>query len=84
MRRIISMGLGIVVLLGMLFLLGGTKMAAAEVGISVNIGLPALVFSTPPPVIVIPGTYVYAVPDIEAGLFFYQGYWYRPYAGRWY
>jgi hypothetical protein len=84
MRRRISIRSGMVVLLGMLFLLGGTEMAAAEVGISVNVGLPAFVFSTPLPVIVIPGTYVYAVPDIDAGLFFYQGYWYRPYVGRWY
>jgi hypothetical protein len=75
---------GIVVLLGMLFAPGGTEKAAAGVGISVNIGLPALVFPTPPPVVVIPGTYVYAVPDIDVGLFFYQGYWYRPHEGAWY
>ena len=76
--------LGIVVLPGMLFAPGGTEMAAAWVGISVNIGLPPLVFPAPPPVVVIPGTYVYAVPDIDVGLFFYPGYWYRPYGGAWY
>ncbi len=72
------------VLLSMLFALGKTEEAKGEVGISINIGLPPLAFSTPPPVVVVPGTYVYAVPDIEVGLFFYQGYWYRPYEGRWY
>ncbi len=72
------------VLLSMLFAVGGTEKAVAEVDISINIGLPRLVFSTPPPVIVVPGTYVYSVPDIEVGLFFYQGHWYRPYEGRWY
>lgn len=71
-------------LLGMFFLPGGPEMAAAGVGVSINIGLPPLVFSTPPPVVVVPGTYVYAVPDIEVGLFFYQGFWYRPYEGHWY
>lgn len=84
MKRRISPILGMVVLLGMLFVPGGTEEAMAGVGVSVNIGLPALVFSAPPAVVVVPGTYVYAVPDIEVGLFFYQGFWYRPYEGHWY
>jgi len=35
-------------------------------------------------VAVIPGTYVYVVPDINTEILFYHGYWYRPSAGRWY
>jgi hypothetical protein len=58
----------------------------AQVGISVNIGLPPpVVFAEPPAVIVLPDTYyVYAVPDIEIDLFFWNGWWWRPWQGRWY
>ncbi len=41
-------------------------------------------FGGPPPVIVIPGTYVYMVPDIDADILFFSGYWYRPYEGHWF
>ena len=54
--------------------------------INVNIGInvpPAIVVSSPPSVIVIPGTYVYFAPDIDAEVFFYGGWWWRPHAGRW-
>ena len=55
-------------------------------GVNVNIGsnLPPLRFAAPPEVVVIPGTYVYMVPDIDADIMFYQGHWWRPYEGRWY
>ncbi|MDA8168696.1 MAG: hypothetical protein M0Z59_03230 [Nitrospiraceae bacterium] len=46
---------------------------------------PPYVFSAPPVVVLIPGTYyVYFVPGIEADIFFYHGYWYRPYRGWWF
>jgi hypothetical protein len=45
---------------------------------------PGYVFPDPPEVAVIPGTYVYVVPDINVDILFYHGYWYRPYGGRWY
>jgi hypothetical protein len=45
---------------------------------------PAYAIEAPPPVVPIPGTYVYYVPDIGADILFYHGHWYRPYAGRWY
>jgi len=50
----------------------------------VYISPPAFVFDVEPELVVVPGTYVYRVPDIEADILFYQGYWYRPYEGRWY
>ena len=34
--------------------------------------------------VVIPGTYIYAVPDIDVEILFYQGYWYRPHEGHWF
>jgi hypothetical protein len=58
--------------------------AGARVNIGVNIGLPPLVFSSPPVMAVSPGTYVYCVPDVGTDIFFYEGYWYRPYDGAWY
>ena len=45
---------------------------------------PEYTFPSPPEVAVIPGTYVYVVPDINTEILFYHGYWYRPFAGRWY
>ncbi len=44
--------------------------------------LPQLTIMSPS-LVVIPGTYIYAEPDME-GLFFYQGYWYRQQDNRWY
>jgi hypothetical protein len=57
--------------------------------VAVNAGLPVpppppLVIPVPPPVFVIPGTYAYFAPEVEAELFFYGGFWYRPHAGHWY
>jgi hypothetical protein len=45
---------------------------------------PPYAFSSPPHVVVIPNTYVYMVPDITVSIFFYNGYWWRPWDGRWY
>ena len=57
-------------------------------GVSVNVGIfappPVFRIHTPPPMIVIPGTYIYTIPDIDVEILFYQGYWYRPHEGRWY
>lgn len=46
--------------------------------------LPRLVVPAPPPVVLVPGTYVYVAPDVDDDLVFYQGFWYRPYGGGWY
>ena len=68
------------------FVPGHPSESAAGVNVNVGIGvsLPPLVFHTPPPVFVIPGTYVYYAPDAEVDVFFYHGYWYRPHRGYWY
>ena len=56
----------------------------AGVHVSVGINLPVYRFAAPPPLVVIPGTYAYFVPDAGVDIFFYHDYWYRPYEGRWY
>jgi len=56
----------------------------SEAGVNVNINLPAIGFAAPPDLVVIPGTYVYIVPDVAADVLFFQGYWWRPYEGHWY
>ncbi len=58
----------------------------AQVGISVNIGLPPpIAISAAPDVIVLPDTDdVYVVPDLDIDLFFWNGWWWRPWQGRWY
>lgn len=54
-------------------------------GVDVSISLPPLVvFSAPPSMVVIPETYVYVVPDADVEIFFYDGWWWRPWEGRWY
>jgi hypothetical protein len=45
---------------------------------------PAYTMPAPPQVLPIPRTYAYYVPGINIDVFFYQGYWYRPYGTYWY
>ena len=70
----------------LLLVLTGTATQSEAMGGRVNIGvnLPAHRFAAPPDVVVIPGTYVYMVPDTNVDILFYQGYWWRPYEGRWF
>jgi len=57
----------------------------AQVSVRVNIPLPPpIIFPAPPQVVVIPETYVYAVPDVQEEIYFYGGWWWRPWNGRWY
>jgi hypothetical protein len=59
--------------------------ATAGVNVGVSVSLPPLiVFSAPPEVVVIPETYVYVVPDAREEIYFYNGWWWRPWEGRWY
>jgi hypothetical protein len=45
---------------------------------------PSIPFAAPPELIVLPETYVYVVPDVDVDIFFYNGWWWRPWDGRWY
>jgi hypothetical protein len=68
----------------LLVLTGFAAQSEARVDVNVGINLPAVRFAAPPEVVVIPGTYVYMVPDIDVDVLFFQGYWWRPYEGHWY
>ena len=67
-------------------LAGYSSESSAETNVNISIGspLPRVVIHEPPQVVVIPGTYVYLVPDVGPDFFFYHGYWYRPHHGHWY
>jgi len=59
--------------------------AMARVDIHVSIPLPPpVLFSVPPVAVVIPDTYVYVFPDVRENIFFYNGWWWRSWEGRWY
>jgi len=59
-------------------------MAGVDIGIGISLP-PPIAFRAAPEVVVIPDTnYVYAVPDIEAEMYFWNGWWWRPWQGRWY
>jgi hypothetical protein len=57
--------------------------ARVDVGISISLP-PPIVFVSPPEVVVIPETNVYFVPDLDMEIFFFGGWWWRPWEGRWY
>lgn len=57
----------------------------ARVDVNISIGLPPpIVFAAPPELIVLPDTYVYVAPEIDVDLFFWNGWWWRLWEGRWY
>ena len=54
-------------------------------GVTVTVPLPPpIIFAAPPEVIVLPEVEVYVVPSVPQQLFFYDGYWWRPWNARWY
>jgi len=60
-------------------------MAGVDVKVSIGLPLPPpIVFAAPPELMVLPETYVYVVPDVDEDIFFYNGWWWRPWEGRWY
>lgn len=58
-------------------------MAELNVGISISLP-PPIHYARPPELVVLPETYVYVVPDAEVDIFFFNGWWWRPWDGRWY
>jgi|SRR5208283_2269267 len=61
-------------------------MAGVDVNVSLGFPLPPpIVFPAPPDVIAMPDTNdVYVAPSIGVDLFFWNGWWWRPWEGRWY
>ena len=70
-----------VLLASLLFALAVVQPVPSMAGVSVSIGIslpPLIVFDAPPDVIVMPDTTgVYVVPDIDADMFFWNGWWWR-------
>lgn len=46
--------------------------------------LPKLALPEPPDLVPIPDTHVYAAPDVDVDLFFFEDAWYRPHEGMWF
>ncbi|MGE5840138.1 MAG: hypothetical protein ACM34H_09400 [Deltaproteobacteria bacterium] len=62
-------------------------MAAVDIHIGIPLPPPPppIIFPAPPQVIVLPDTdNVYVAPDINVDLFFWGGWWWRLWEGRWY
>lgn len=57
--------------------------AGLNIGLGINIDLPIFTFQAPPELVVIPGSYVYYVPDVDVDILFYEGHWYRYWNDRW-
>jgi len=87
-RRLMQIRKSVWFFCGVFLLILAALPIESAAGVNVNIGVfappPVYRAPAPPPVVVIPGTYVYMVPDIAVEILFYHGYWYRPYEGRWY
>jgi hypothetical protein len=64
-------------------LVTATSATAQDVKINIGIGVPPIVLTTPPSLVVVPGTPVYYAPDISANLFFYKGRYYTVAYGVW-
>ena len=76
--------IAMIAIISMLFL-GFPGQSTAGISIGINIPIPPLfTFPVPPELVVIPGTYAYYCPGVSVNIFFYAGYWYRPYEGYWY
>ncbi len=62
--------------------------AATMAGLNINIGIalpPPIEFQAPPDVVVLPDTNdVYVVPNVGVDIFFWNGWWWRPWQGGWY
>ena len=74
-----------ILLLTLIVLVPVAAMARVSVHVSIPIPLPPpIIFPIPPVPLVIPETDVYAVPDVQEDIFFFAGWWWRPWEGRWY
>jgi hypothetical protein len=66
-----------------LMLFSGAAATASDVKIDIGLGVPPLVLTAPPQLVVVPGTPVYYAPDVAANLFFYKGRYYTVANGVW-
>jgi hypothetical protein len=54
----------------------GASAAGQDITIDIGLGVPPIVLTTPPPLVVVPGTSVSYAPDVSANFFFYKGQYY--------
>jgi hypothetical protein len=63
------------------------SVAASDVKITIGLGIPSvpppIVITTPPQLVVVPGTSVYYAPEMPANLFFYKGRYYTAVNNVW-
>jgi WXXGXW repeat (2 copies) len=64
-------------------LVAATSATAQDVKINIGLGVPPIVLTAPPQLVVVPGTSVSYAPDVQANLFFYQGRYYTVANGVW-
>jgi len=51
-------------------LVSGASATAADVKVNIALGVPPLVITAPPHLVVVPGTPAYYAPDVSANVFF--------------
>jgi hypothetical protein len=61
----------------------GASAAGPDVKIDIGIGVPPIVLTAPPPLVVVPGMPIYYAPDVQANLFVYKGRYYTVANGVW-
>jgi hypothetical protein len=61
----------------------GASAAGPDVKIDIGLGVPPIVLTSPPHLVVVPGTSVYYAPDVVANVFFYKGRYYTVANGVW-
>lgn len=64
-------------------ILSALALQGCVVGVS-SVQPPRVGFYGHPSLVVIPGTYVYAMTDIDDDIYFHVGWWWRLWDGRWY
>ena len=69
------------------FMLVSAASAAADVKVNIGLGIPSVappvVITTPPQLVVVPGTSVYYAPEMPTNYFFYKGRYYTVVNGVW-
>ncbi len=93
-KNIIAVGIGSLILLLTISFFIPSDSQAGDVDFHIGFSFwipspyiappPKVVFTAPPPVYLIPGTYVYYVPYVTVPIFFYSGYWYIYDDYRWF
>jgi hypothetical protein len=81
MPRILPRVLRLAAVAAMLF--SGASATASDVRVHIGLGVPPLVLTAPPHLVVVPGTPVHYAPDVSANLLFYKGRYYTVAKGVW-